>query len=46
MKKNSRFQELGVELIQRENRRFHLTAAGEYFYRHSRGLLCGGFRPE
>lgn len=39
-------KELGVELIQRENRRFHLTAAGEYFYRHSRGLLCGGFRPE
>ena len=32
-------KELGVELIQRENRRFHLTAAGEYFYRHSRGLL-------
>lgn len=32
-------KELGVELIQRENRRFHMTAAGEYFYRHSRGLL-------
>ena len=32
-------RELGVELIKRENRRFHLTAAGEYFYRHSRGLL-------
>lgn len=32
-------KELGVTLIQRENRKFSLTAAGEYFYRHSKGLL-------
>ncbi|MDR1532331.1 MAG: LysR family transcriptional regulator [Clostridiales bacterium] len=31
--------ELGVDLIRRENRRFALTPAGEYFYRHSRVLL-------
>ena len=32
-------KELGVELIHRENRKFHVTAAGEYFYRHSREIL-------
>lgn len=32
-------KELGVELIHRENRRFSLTPAGEYFYRQSRLLL-------
>lgn len=32
-------QDLGVELIHRENRNFHLTIAGEYFYRHCRLLL-------
>lgn len=31
--------DLGVELIHRENRRFSLTPAGEYFYRQSKGLL-------
>lgn len=31
-------KELGVELIHRENRRFTLTPAGEYFYRQSRML--------
>lgn len=31
--------DLGVELIQRENRKFSLTPAGEYFYRHSLLLL-------
>ncbi|MDO5110963.1 MAG: LysR family transcriptional regulator [Clostridia bacterium] len=32
-------KELGVELIQRVNRRFTLTPAGDYFYRHCRGVL-------
>ena len=32
-------KELGVTLIRRENRKFSLTPAGEYFYRHSKGLL-------
>ena len=32
-------KELGVELIHRENRRFTLTPAGEYFYRQSKVLL-------
>jgi len=32
-------KDLGIELIHRENRRFTLTPAGEYFYRHSRELL-------
>lgn len=32
-------QELGVSLLVRENRKFHLTAAGDYFYRHTRELL-------
>ena len=32
-------KELGVELIHRENRRFSLTPAGEYFYAQSRGVL-------
>ena len=32
-------KDLGVELIHRENRRFHLTPSGEYFYRHGRELL-------
>ena len=31
--------DLGVELIVRENRKFSLTPAGEYFYRHSLLLL-------
>lgn len=31
--------ELGVELIHRENRKFSLTAAGEYFYNQSKGIL-------
>ncbi len=29
---------LGVELIHRENRRFSLTSAGEYFYDQSKGM--------
>lgn len=32
-------KELDVELIHRENRRFTLTPAGEYFYRRSKALL-------
>ena len=32
-------KELGVELLHRENRRFSLTPAGEYFYTHSKGVL-------
>jgi len=32
-------RELGVQLIRRENRRFSLTPAGEYFYRQSRLTL-------
>lgn len=32
-------QDLHVQLIRRENRRFSLTPAGEYFYRHARELL-------
>lgn len=32
-------KELGVELIHRENRRFTLTPAGEYFYLQSKVLL-------
>ena len=32
-------QGLGVQLIVRENRKFHLTQAGEYFYNQSRELL-------
>lgn len=32
-------KELGVELIHRENRRFRLTNAGEYFYRHGQEVL-------
>ena len=32
-------KDLGAELIHRENRRFSLTPAGEYFYRHSRELM-------
>lgn len=31
--------DIGVKLIQRENRRFYLTEAGEYFYRYSKELL-------
>lgn len=31
--------ELGVELIHRKNRKFSLTAAGEYFYNQSKGIL-------
>lgn len=32
-------KELGVQLMLRENRRFSLTPAGEYFYRRSKWLL-------
>lgn len=32
-------KELGVKLIHRENRRFSLTHAGEYLYRHGTALL-------
>lgn len=32
-------ENLGVELIQRKNRKFFLTPAGEYFYRHGLVLL-------
>lgn len=32
-------EELGVKLIERENRHFHITPAGEYFYRQGRELL-------
>ena len=32
-------KELGVELIHRENRKFTLTPAGEYFYSQSKGIL-------
>ena len=32
-------KELGVDLIKREHRGFCLTRAGEYFYRHGKGLL-------
>ena len=32
-------KELGVQLIIRQNRRFSLTPAGEYFYRRGKGLL-------
>lgn len=31
--------ELGVQLIIRENRKFYLSPAGEYFYRHCLGIL-------
>lgn len=31
--------ELGVDLMKREGRQFSLTPAGEYFYRHGKGLL-------
>lgn len=33
-------QELGVQLIHRENRRFSLTPAGEYFYNHAKPILA------
>lgn len=32
-------QDLGVELLHRENRKFSLTPAGEYFYSQSKGIL-------
>ena len=32
-------RDLGVCLIRRENRKFSLTPAGEYFYRHGKALL-------
>lgn len=32
-------KDLGVTLLKRENRRFTLTPAGEYLYRHGAGLL-------
>ena len=31
-------KDMGVELIYRENRRFSLTSAGEYFYDQSKGM--------
>lgn len=31
--------ELGIDLMKREGRQFSLTPAGEYFYRHGKGLL-------
>lgn len=31
--------ELGIKLLVRENRKFSLTPAGEYFYRKSLGVL-------
>ncbi len=36
---NSLEAELGVKLIERKNRSFQITAAGEYFYRKSRIIL-------
>lgn len=33
-------KDLGVTLLSRGNRRFSLTPAGEYFYRHSKGILA------
>ena len=32
-------KDLGVQLIHRENRKFSLTAAGEYFYGKSKGII-------
>lgn len=32
-------KELGVELIHRENRRFTITPAGQYFYSHCKAIL-------
>ncbi len=32
-------KELGVELIRRENRRFAVTPAGQYFYTHCKAIL-------
>ncbi len=32
-------KELGVELIQRKNRRFTITPAGQYFYSHCKAIL-------
>ena len=32
--------DLGVKLIERKNRSFHLTTAGEYFYRKCKSLLA------
>lgn len=31
--------DIGVKLIKRENRKFYLTDAGEYFYRYGKELL-------
>lgn len=31
--------ELGIKLIQRKNRRFFMTPAGEYFYIHGKVIL-------
>ncbi len=36
---NSLEKELGVKLIERKNRSFSVTTAGEYFYRKSKALL-------
>ena len=32
-------KELGVDLLKREGRQFSLTPAGEYFYRHGKGII-------
>ena len=32
-------EDLGVKLIKRENRKFTLTQAGEYFYQQSKAVL-------
>lgn len=32
-------KELGVKLVERENRHFHITPAGEYFYKHGKEIL-------
>ena len=36
---NSLEKELGVKLIERKNRSFSVTTAGEYFYRKSKAFL-------
>lgn len=36
---NALEKELGVKLLQRKNRTFHLTLAGDYFYQHCQTIL-------